>query len=104
MEKVECPVCSKELPLLVIEEHVSRCLFLSEPSKVLQECQGNQKRRPASKENDNGSLSKKSKFDHKKEGNWENKCSPSISTNSEENINRMSININVSITKINFSV
>lgn len=94
MEKVECPVCSKELPLLVIEEHVSRCLFLSEPSKVLQECQGNQKRRPASKENDNGSLSKKSKFDHKKEGNWENKCSPSISTNSEENINRMSININ----------
>ncbi|XP_043467113.1 ATPase WRNIP1-like [Leptopilina heterotoma] len=95
MEKVECPVCSKELPVLVIEEHVSRCLFLSEPSKVLQECQGNQKR-PASKEKVDNSLSlpKKSKFDHKKEGNWENKFSSSISQNFEENINKMGIDIN----------
>ncbi|XP_051158350.1 ATPase WRNIP1-like [Leptopilina boulardi] len=93
MEKIECPVCSKEFPLLVIEEHVSRCLFLSEPSQVLQESHGVQKR-PASKEKNNSPVLKKSKSEYKKCGNLQNKFSSSNPSNSENNVEEISINMN----------
>lgn len=95
MEKIECPVCSKEFPLLVIEEHVSRCLFLSEPSQVLQESHGVQKR-PASNEKNNSPVLKKSKSEYKKCGNLQNKFSSSNPSNSENNVEEISINMNVS--------
>ena len=47
MDKVECPVCSKEFPSLIIEEHVGRCLFLSEPTEPSKDFHG--QKRPASK-------------------------------------------------------
>lgn len=93
MDKVECPVCLKELSVMVIEEHVSRCLFLSEPSKVLKECHSIQKR-PASKEEDKSPVVKKFRSVFNKNENSQNKFS-SFSNNAEDNVEKIT-NINVS--------
>lgn len=33
VDKVSCPICTKEFAFSVIEAHASKCLFLNEPTK-----------------------------------------------------------------------
>ena len=100
MDKVQCPVCSKEFLGLVIQEHVTRCLFLSEPTESTKDLHGSQKR-PASflsSINSSGKqkspVLKKAKSEFSKSGSFQRTTSsPTSSAEKTQRINS-SFNLN----------
>lgn len=86
---MECPLCLKVLPNTVIENHVSKCLFLNEPAH---ENGGIQKRPSCSKENTNLAVKKKAKY------NFHNSSFENVYTQQKSQLTKLNLGLENVVT------